>query len=184
MWAISTNGIDSGGKMYGKKQFTILASVFAGIIVCLSAVIACLLVDRKAVPDYNPIEPDKNLETIMGDDPIELKPQSENGGAVSISYGKEMHIDLSDGVARLYFANPKRSMQSVVLTLDIHGVEVARSGAIPPGSRLEVLKLNDAAKYLSQGEYECKLKLSYYDKDTAELSVVTTDLHVTAIVNE
>lgn len=95
-----------------------------------------------------------------------------------------MQIDLSDGVAKLYFANPKRSTQSIVLTLDIHDIEIAKSGAIPPGSQLGILELNEAAKYLSEGEYEGKLKLSYYDQKTAELAVVTTELHIIAVVNE
>ena len=172
--------------MKNNKLFIILAIVAGILIVGLSITVAVLLANKDSAPDYNPITPDSNSKPVTnGSEGETLVAPSSGGGAVSISYSKEISISLSEGCARLYFANPKKSSQNVVLALDIHDVEIAKSGSVESGRYIDVLEISDdMLALLSVGEYEAKLKLSYYDAESGELAVVNTYLEVTVTVVE
>ena len=172
--------------MKNKKLFIILAVVACALIIGLSTTVLVLLLEKDSAPDYNPITPDNNSKPIVnGSEGETMVTPSSGGGAVSISYSKDISISLSEGCARLYFANPKKSSQNVVVTLDIHDVEIAKSGLVESGNYIDVIEISDdMVALLSVGEYEAKLKLSYYDKESGELAVVNTHLEVKVTVVE
>lgn len=170
--------------MKQNKAFLIFSIIAVVIIVVLSVAVIVLLVDKDKAPDYNPIEPDKNVTDIVdNDDGIKLTPTTNGGGAVAISYQKDVRISLTDGTASFYFANPKKSLETIVISLDIHGVEIAKSGAIAPGNALKVLEISpEKLALLSEGIYEAQFKLSFYDTESGELSIVSTDVNVNVTV--
>ena len=88
-------------------------------------------------------------------------------------------IDLSKGIAELYFANPTKSNQDMVLQIVIKDVVIAQSGTISPGkqiSRLDLLK--EAPSMLSAGGYDGSFKVLYYQPDTHEKTIVNTEIPV------
>ena len=73
---------------------------------------------RHCLPDYAPRQNEQYAEDIGDNDDSKLT-QSEGGGAVSITYTTNVDIDLSKGIAELYFANPTKSNQDMVLQIVI-----------------------------------------------------------------
>ena len=67
-------------------------------------------------PDYAPRETEKNALPI-GDDGDKKLDQPEGGGAVSLTYAKDVTISLSEKSAKLLFGNPTKSNQDMVLRL-------------------------------------------------------------------
>lgn len=135
-------------------------------------------------PDYAPQQEEENAEAIPGDNAEKME-TPEGGSAVSISYSKEVKISLSDETASLYFANPGKSNQDMVLQISIQDEVVVQSGTIKPGNQVSQLKLlNDEAGKLSPGGYDGKFIILYYDPDTGEKAVVNTEIPVTITVNE
>lgn len=63
--------------------------------------------DAILAPDYAPQQVEENAEPI-GDDGEEKLSQPEGGGAVGLTYAKEVDISLSDKKATLLFANPTK----------------------------------------------------------------------------
>lgn len=134
-------------------------------------------------PDYAPQETEGNAETIEGDSGGEKLPQQQGGGAVSLTYSTEVKIDLSDNAARLYFANPSRSNQNMMLQIVIQDVVLVQSGLLTPGHQVTKLDLFDNAR-LSGGIYEGKFVVLYYNQDTGEKAMINTEIPVTITVEE
>ncbi|MCD8116955.1 MAG: hypothetical protein LUE21_07560 [Oscillospiraceae bacterium] len=135
-------------------------------------------------PDYAPQEAEENAES-MGDEGDEKLEASEGGGSVSLTYSTDVTVTLSDETASLYFGNPARSTQNVVLQLVIQDEVVIQSGLIAPGSQVSTLALlDDAANMLASGGYDGQFVVLYYDPDTGERAVVTTEIPVTVTVTE
>lgn len=86
-------------------------------------------------------------------------------------------------MAELYFVNPGKSNQDMVLQLVIQDEVVARSGKISPGKQVHKLELlEDAAKKLQSGGYEGKFTVLYYQPDSGEKSIVNTEIPVNITV--
>ena len=135
-------------------------------------------------PDYAPREIEKNAEPI-GDDGDEKLSQPEGGGAVGLTYAKEVGISLSDKSAALLFANPTKSNQDMVLQLVIDDVVILQSGRLEPGNRVSVLRLLDGAeKRLAAGGYDGKFVVLYYDRTSGEKAMINTEIPVTLTVTE
>lgn len=135
-------------------------------------------------PDYAPQQLEENAEPI-GDDGDEKLPQPEGGGAVSLTYAKEVSIQLSDKTASLLFANPTKSNQDIVLQLVIDDVVILQSGRLEPGNRVTTLNLLDGAeKRLAAGGYNGKFAVLYYDRTSGEKAMVNTEIPVTVTVTE
>ena len=135
-------------------------------------------------PDYAPREIEKNAEPI-GDDGDEKLSQPEGGGAVGLTYAKEVGISLSDKSAALLFANPTKSNQDMVLQLVIDDVVILQSGRLEPGNRVSVLRLLDGAeKRLAAGGYDGKFVVLYYDRTSGEKAMINTEIPVTVTVTE
>lgn len=135
-------------------------------------------------PDYAPKEEEQHAEAIP-DDNSEKMDQPDGGGSVSLTYAREVTIDLSDGTASLYFANPGKSNQDIVLQIIVQDEVIVQSGTLKPGNQVASLELLEgAAKMLSAGGYEGKFVVLYYHPETAEKAVVNTEIPITITVNE
>lgn len=135
-------------------------------------------------PDYAPQEEEQLAQTIPNDDDEKMD-QPEGGGSVSLSYSRDVTIDLSDELAGLYFANPGKSNQDIVLQIVVQDEVIVQSGTLKPGNQVTSLALLDgAAKMLAAGGYEGKFVVLYYDPVSAEKAVVNTEIPVTITVSE
>lgn len=134
-------------------------------------------------PDYAPQEEEQNAETIPNDTGEKME-NPEGGGSVSLTYSREVSIDLSDKTATLLFANPGKSNQDMVLQVVIQDTVIVQSGTLKPGNQVTALNLLDgAAKKLSAGTYEGNFNVLYYNPETGEKAIVNTEIPITITVN-
>ena len=130
-------------------------------------------------PDYAPQEMEQHAETIP-DDSGEKMDKPEGGGSVSLTYSNKVTIDLSDKAAALYFANPGKSNQDMVIQITIQDTVIVQSGTLVPGQQVKLLDLLEGAeKQLSAGGYEGKFVVLYYDQTSGEKAMVNTEIPIT-----
>ena len=130
-------------------------------------------------PDYAPQDKEQNAETIPGDTGDKME-NPEGGGAVSLTYSNEVTIDLSDKAAALYFANPGKSNQDMVIQIAIQDTIILQSGTLSPGNQVKILNLLEGAEDMLQpGGYEGKFIVLYYDQTSGEKSMVNTEIPIT-----
>lgn len=163
----------------------LLLLLITAAAVCVS-VWAVFLREEKAVlaPDYAPQQVEENAEVIPDDDAGKLdKPQG--GGSVSLTYAREVSIGLESRSASLLFANPGKSNQDMMLQIIIQGTVIVQSGVLKPGHQVTTLSLLDGMeKKLTEGVYEGKFNVLYYDPETSEKAIVNTEIPVTITVNK
>lgn len=170
--------------MENKKKRTTLIVILAVItaIAISITVWALFFRDTKTVlsPDYAPQITDENAEA-MGDGDDSKLTAPQGGGAVSLTYSKEVSISLKDKKANIMFQNPTKSTKDMVLQLIITSGDnetvIAQSNLLPAGYKLSEMKLLDTAK-LSEGGYQGKFKILYYNQDNGEKAVVNTEIPV------
>lgn len=134
-------------------------------------------------PDYAPQEEEQNAETIPGDNGEKLD-NPEGGGSVSLTYSREVSINLNDETATLLFANPGKSNQDMVLQIVVQDTVIVQSGTLKPGNQVTTLELLDGmAKKLSAGTYEGNFVVLYYHPETGEKAIVNTEIPITITVN-
>ena len=174
-------------KKENKKKWLLLLLLLLITIAAMSlSVWAVWFRDSTIVlaPDYAPQEIEKNAEPI-GDDGDEKLSQPEGGGAVGLTYAKEVDISLSDKRATLQFANPTKSNQDMVLQLEIDDVVILQSGRLEPGNMVSTLNLLDGAeKRLAAAGYNGKFVVLYYDRTSREKAMINTEIPVTVTVTE
>lgn len=130
-------------------------------------------------PDYAPQKQEQNAETIP-DDTGDKMENPEGGGAVSLTYSNEVTIDLSDKAAAIYFANPGKSNQDMVIQIAIQDTIILQSGTLSPGNQVKILNLLEGAEDMLQpGGYEGKFIVLYYDLTSGEKSMVNTEIPIT-----
>ena len=130
-------------------------------------------------PDYAPQNNEENAETIP-DDTGDKMENPEGGGAVSLTYSNEVTIDISDKAAALYFANPGKSNQDMVIQIAIQDTIILQSGTLSPGNQVKLLNLLEGAEDMLQpGGYEGKFIVLYYDQTSGEKSMVNTEIPIT-----
>lgn len=168
-----------------KSNLLILILLIITVIAICVTVWALFFRDTGPVlaPDYAPQEEEQNAETIPGDTGEKLD-NPEGGGSVSLTYSREVSIDLSDKTATLLFANPGKSNQDMVLQIVIQDTVIVQSGTLKPGNQVTALDLLDgAAKKLSAGTYEGNFNVLYYNPETGEKAIVNTEIPITITVN-
>ena len=135
-------------------------------------------------PDYAPQDKETHAETIPNDSDSKLD-APEGGGAVSLSYANQVGIELHSGEISLFFANPSKSNQDIVLQVVIQNQVIAQSGTLSPGYQLKTLELLDEVKnMISAGGYEGKFVILYYNRETGEKAIVNTEIPVQITVIE
>ena len=136
-------------------------------------------------PDYAPEQMEPYQSPIPGDTGNKAESPTDGGGSVSLNYTDKVMIDLSVGKASLYFANPGKSNQDMVLQVVIQDEVLVQSGRLTPGHQVTELDLlPDAAKKLAPGGYEGKFILYYYHPETSEKAMVNTEIEITVSVQE
>ena len=133
-------------------------------------------------PDYAPQEMEQHAESIPDDEGGKMD-TPEGGGSVSLTYSNKVTIDLSDKMASLYFANPGKSNQDMVIQIAIQDTVILQSGTLVPGQQVKLLDLMEGAeKQLSPGGYEGKFIVLYYDQTSGEKAMVNTEIPITITV--
>ena len=133
-------------------------------------------------PDYAPRREDKYAQSLddQGDEKLE---QVQGGGAVSLTYSTKVTVTLDDGMASVYFANPSKSNQDMVLQLVVQDVILAQSGRLSPGKQLDTLELLEGAASRRQpGGYNGQFVVLFYQPDTGEKTIVNTEIPVDVTV--
>lgn len=158
----------------------ILLLLITFISICALAYYKFVLEGRNSqtvlTPDYAPQTVESNAQPTDDQDDEKLD-QPPGGGAVSLTYSKEVSIDLNSDKATLMFANPTKSNQDMILQIVIGDTIIVQSGRIIPGNKVESLSLIDGAKsMLSPGGYDGKFVVYYYQQDTGERAVVNTEI--------
>lgn len=177
------------GKYDRKKDSkpTLIIAILALVTVIALGITIWALFFRDPVvltPDYAPQQEDVNAETIPGDTEEKLE-HSDGGGAVGLTYGTEVTIDLSDKAATLMFQNPGRSTADMVVQIVIQDTILAQSGKLEPGKMITTLDLLDgAAKQLQPGGYDGKFVILMYDPESGEKAMVNSEALVTINVVE
>lgn len=169
-----------------KKKLLILLLLFITIAAVGVSIWAIWFRDSAPVlaPDYAPQQVEENAEPI-GDNADEKLEQPEGGGAVSLTYAKEVNINLSAKTASLLFGNPTKSNQDMVLQLVINDVVIIQSGRLEPGNIVSTLNLLDGVeKRLAEGGYSGKFVVLYYDRTSGEKAMINTEIPVTVTVTE
>lgn len=139
---------------------------------------------KDLTPDYAPVQTEENAQELPDDSDEKLE-VPEGGGSVSLSYSNAVTIKLSEENAELYFANPGKSNQDIVLQIVVQDTIIVQSGTLKPGNQVTSLKLLEgAAKQLSVGGYEGKFVLLYYSPENGEKAVVNTEIPVSITVVE
>lgn len=181
------NGLDRSDKNKSKRNL-ILTIILAVITAAAIGITVWALFFRDTIPtlapDYAPQQTEENAEPI-GDDSDEKLEAAQGGGAVSLTYSKDVKISLSDKSATLLFGNPTKSTQDMVVQLVIKNTVVIQSGRLTPGNQVTKLNLlSGAEKELAEGGYDGKFVILYYNQETGEKAVVNTEIPVNITVNK
>lgn len=182
----SARRLDTIQEKEDKRSYLLLLLLLL-LIVCIGVTIWALFFrDTKTVlaPDYAPQQTESNAEKI-GDEKDEKLEQPQGGGAVSLTYSRDVNISLSGNTASLLFGNPTKSNQDMVLQLIVQDTVLLQSGLLTPGNQVRTLDLfEDVNQQLSPGGYEGKFVVLYYQPDSGEKAIVTTEIPVNIIVTE
>ncbi|MEE0181159.1 MAG: hypothetical protein UEP31_04995 [Anaerovoracaceae bacterium] len=161
-----------------KKKKKLLIFLILFILLDIILLVVLLGTHTTLAPDYAPVNEEKYAEDI-GDDGDKKLDQAEGGGAVSLTYSTDVDISLDKKLATLFFANPSKSNQDMVLQIVVHDVVVAQSGTISPGKQIGKMDLlSSGARKLQAGGYDGKFVVLYYQPDTHEKTIVNTDIPV------
>lgn len=170
-----------------KKTTAIIIALLLVTVIALSVSIWALFFREPTQilsPDYAPVEPEKYAETIPNDHGKKAESE-EGGGSVSLTYSNQVSIDLSDGKASLFFANPGKSNQDMVIQIVIQDVIIAQSGTLKSGNQVMTLELLDGATdKLKPGGYDGKFVIFYYSPDNGEKAIVNTEIPIQIAVSE
>ena len=162
-------------KKPNKVTLLIILLLFITVLAVGVTIWALFLRDTGPVlaPDYAPQQMEQNAETIPNDSGEKMD-KPEGGGAVSLTYSNKVTVDLSDKAASLYFANPGKSTQDMVLQITIQDT------VLKPGNQVKLLNLLEGAEEMLQpGGYEGKFVVLYYDQTSGEKAMVNTEIPIT-----
>ena len=172
-----------------KKQLVIISSVLAVILVLAIGITVWALFFRDdgtqpITPDYPPQGTEQNQKPLEGDDGNKIE-SPEGGGAINVTYGTAVTVDLSENKVTLLYANPQASNQNVAILIMIDDLVVAKSEQITPGYGVDTLSLEEYAKErLAVGGYNGELVIRAYNPETGEKAMVDTKGEITITVVE
>ncbi len=107
----------------------------------------------------------------------------EVGGNVSLTYAKEVSINLTEKTASLVFGNPSRSNREAIVQLVIQDNLILQSDTIAPGTQVTELKPADGAEEkLTAGVYEGKFVVYFYDRESNRWATLNAEIPVTVTV--
>jgi len=155
------------------------------IIVCVGLIFILLNKSEQALtPDYAPGTIDTNA--IKEQDSGDKMSVSDGGGAVSLSYSNVVLINSSEKDIKMYFKNPSKSRESIVLELVVTQNDkeyvLAKSDLLPPGYALYNMDLETKLQ-LPKGGYKGVFRLTYYNEETGVKQIVNTEIEVSIEVS-
>jgi hypothetical protein len=163
-----------------KKVNLIYIILITLIVICIGIIIALVIKNEKTLtPDFAPGTIDTNAikEESKGD----KMNVNQGGGAVSLSYSNIVAIDSSKKDIKMYFKNPSKSRESMVLEIVIKQKEeefvLSKSDLLPPGYALYNMKLNTNTN-IPAGGYNGIFRVTYYDEETGAKQIVNTEIEV------
>ncbi len=172
-------------KEENKRRKWLLLLLLLLLLICICVTVWAIFFRKKTPvppPDYAQIETERNAEPIGGGSSEKLE-APEGGGAVALTYSKEISISLSDKKASLMVANPGKSTQDMVIQLVINDKVIIQSGRVLPGNRVTKLDLSDGTeRSLSAGKYEGRMIISFYDCQNGEKAMLDTEIPVNVTV--
>lgn len=158
-----------------------------GIVLCMAVTIWALFFregSKPITPDYPPQGTEQNQKPLEGDEGDKLESPS-GGGAINVTYGTSVTVDLSNNKVTLLYANPQASNQNVAILIMIDDLVVAKSEQITPGYGVDTLTLEEYAKErLAVGGYNGELVIRAYNPETGEKAMVDTKGEITITVVE
>lgn len=168
-----------------KTQKWLIFLLSIGMVTCGAVTVWALFFqnqDAALIPDYAPQEMEGNVQPVS-DDGSKLDVPA-NGGGISIEYASEVTVNLSDGKAYLNYTHPARSVQNIVLRIEVQDTVIAQSGTIKPGYQLKEMDLfDDAAKKLQAGTYNNAIfRILSYDPETGEKAMIDTMAEIVVTV--
>ena len=172
-----------------KKQLIIIVSVLALVLILTIGITVWALFFRDSgtppiTPDYPPQGTEQNQKPLEGDEGEKIESPS-GGGAINVTYGTSVTVDLSDNKVTLLYANPQASNQNVAILIMIDDLVVAKSEQITPGYGVDTLTLEEYAKErLAVGGYNGELVIRAYNPETGEKAMVDTKGEITITVVE
>jgi len=168
-----------------KKNSNMGSKIIYGILILLIVVcviVIVILLDKKEntlTPDFAPGTID--TDAIKEDNSGKKMDVTSGGGAVSLSYSNVVMIDNANKEVKMYFKNPVKSRESIVLEIVIeqNGEEyvLAKSDLLPPGYALYKMNLDTGMK-LPVGGYKGIFRITYYDEESGVKQIVNTKIDV------
>lgn len=127
---------------------------------------------EQLLPDYPPQETDPNQKP-MDNDPGGSFETAEGAEGVNLTYELNATVDLSDESVSLYYANPSKSTQDMVVKLVVDDKIICASKKLVPGNEINNLSLEAGMKdVLTVGGYDAKFVIGCYDPQSSEKAVV------------
>ena len=171
-----------------KKRKWLIILLCLLLAICIGVTVWALFFRESSTPpitpDYPPQGTEQNQKPLEGDEGDKLD-SPEGGGAINVTYGTTVTVDLSENKVTLLYANPQASNQNVAILVMIDDLVVAKSDQITPGYGVDTLELEAYAKErLSVGGYDGELVIRAYDPETGEKAMVDTKGEVTVTVQE
>ncbi|MDO4983700.1 MAG: hypothetical protein Q4E35_09130 [Eubacteriales bacterium] len=119
--------------------------------------------------------------------PIRIIIRNSYGGSVTIGYSDQVSVSQSTGAISMYYSHGQDASHDCVLQLilDNGGKEylLSQSGTLHAGQSLSSMKLlDDMAGKLTSGVYHGKIRINFYNGETA-LTDLNTDIEVSITVN-
>ena len=167
--------------MFKNKIVTSIAIVSLLAVTVLATTIAFKALSKDDAsqalsPDYAPRNKEANAEPYDDGNSNKLE-APEGGGSVGLTYSTNVEIDLASSKASLFFANPYKSTQDMLVQIVIQDTVVVQSDVLAPGNQIKSLNLLEGAgSLLSQGVYEGKFVILYYDQESGEKAMVNTEI--------
>ena len=155
------------------------------IVICVGIIIGLLLKNQQTLtPDFAPGNIDTNA--IKEKDDGEKLSTNNGGGAVSLSYSNIVSVNTENKDIKMYFKNPSKSRESIVLEIVIKQKDeeyvISKSELLPPGYALYNMKLNKGIK-LQKGGYNGIFRTTYYDEETGVKQIVNTEIEISIEVS-
>lgn len=167
-----------------KRAKRIIALLLLLIALCVILLLRSCVVGTPISPDYPPQGTEDNQNPIENDSTDKLD-SPEGGGAINVTYGTDVSVDLSGNRVTLYYANPNASNQNVAILLMIDDLVVAKSDLITPGNQVTELTLDSYAKTrLQPGGYDAEIVVRAYSPDSGEKAMIDAHGIVTVTVTD
>ena len=146
------------------------------IVIITAVVVAAGMLVLWKVTENKPLLPDRapvNVEenAVINNEAEEKMDTPSGGGGASLSYAKEITIDLAAGLATLYFENPGKSPHDAAIFIVVQDTVILQSNLLPPGSLLTSLPIPEKGVPLERGSYDAKILVQFYDEEGAPLAV-------------